>query len=673
MSMQLTDDQRATLTALVDTFVPSLTHDDDPHGFWARTGSDVGADVAVEQYLLTNLPEQVSAGLLQLLDAMATFGLQYQPLGVRESIIKSVAALGPEAAFGVSSLRGLAVMFAYALPDEGGRNPFWPQFGYPGPLSPPPHVPKPIKPYVPQSDAETLEADVVIVGSGAGGGTIAGVLAQQGKQVVVLEAGGYYNEADFNQLELWAHQNMFYRGGTASTADGNVTLLAGGTLGGGTTINWQNCVQPSTFLRNEWAREYGLEGLDGPEFNRHVQAVLARMQATDECSDYNGPHQRMKEAADTLGYKWHIATRNTAKATYNPDDAGYTHFGDQSGSKQGTLKTYLQDAYDHGAKILVRTRADRVLAENGRATGVAATYTDGERTAKVRIKAKDVVVACGALESPALLLRSGIGGPAVGHYLRLHPAGYIFGVYAEDQRAWWGPPQSGVMNEFADNNEGYGFLVEGSQYYTGLFAYLLANRSGKQHKEIMAQLARTSPFLCIIRDRGHGQVTIDEAGDAVHTYALTDEADQRNFRDGLATLIRMHEAAGAQEMYATSPGVAPWKRGDDLQAFIAHVQAVPVGAGGQAMGSAHQMGSCRMGSDPATSVADPFGQLHDVKGVWIGDTSAFPTPSGANPMLTCMALAHRTAEEISGMRDEPDVRVDLEELAPPVREAEMGG
>ncbi len=267
-------------------------------------------------------------------------------------------------------------------------------------------------------------------------------------------------------------------------------------------------------------------------------------------------------------------------------------------------------------------------------------------------------------------MRSGIGGPAVGKYLRLHPACNMFGLYAEDQRAWWGPPQSGVMNEFADNNEGYGYLVEGSQYYTGLYAYLLSvGRTGSAHKAVMANLARMNNFLFIIRERGHGQVTIDGAGGAVHHYALTDEVDRANFRDGIATLARMHEAAGAEAIYSPAPGIPDWRRGDDLEGWIARVQAVPPGAGGIPIGCAHQMGSCRTGTDPRTSVADPFGQLHDVRGVWIGDTSAFPTASGANPMLTCMALAHRTAEEISGVRDEPPARVDLQDVAPPVRGA----
>ena len=435
---------------------------------------------------------------------------------------------------------------------------------------------------------------------------------------------------------------MMYRNGLSVSADGNIGLLAGATLGGGTTINWHNCVKPSAEVRREWA-EHGLADVDTPEFDRHLEAVLARMSANADCSDHNGPHQRMAEGAQSLGWSMHTAVRNVDPETYDPRTAGFTQFGDPSGSKRGTLTTYLRDAYDAGARILVRTRADRVTVADGRATGVVATCADESGSRTVEVRAQDVVVACGALETPALLLRSGIGGPAVGHHLRLHPSAGIFGVYAEDQRAWWGPPQAAVVDEFRDLGDGYGLLVEGSQYYTGVFAFQLARRDGRQAKEAMSKLGRMADFLFVLRDHGSGQVTVDDAGEAVHTYALTDERDVAAYRLGLRVMARLHEAAGAEELwFGTTPRV--WRRGEDLEAWVDELDRIPIGANGLFMGSAHQMGSARMGTDPATSVARPTGELHDVDGVWIGDTSAFPTASGANPMLTCMALAHRTAE-----------------------------
>ncbi|SEJ52860.1 Choline dehydrogenase [Deinococcus reticulitermitis] len=640
----LTASQRQTLRAFVDTVLPRV-ESREPAEFWQLRGSDLGVDQAIEGYLLTQLPEETRRGLLSLLGAMSALSFAEQSQAVRETVLRTVAGLSPEAAGGVGALRQLALMFGYALPDERGQNPFWPHLRYPGPPGPAPQTPKTITPYEPQ-EGEVLEADVVVVGSGSGGGVVAGVLAQAGKKVVVLEAGGYFNEADFHGLELPAYQTLYYRGGYHPTADGNVTLVAGANLGGGSTVNWSNSVRPRDDVRARWATEHGLEDVATPGYEEHIEAVLTRLKVNEACSDLNGPHQRLSEGSERLGYRFVKAALNLDPARYDADKSGYAGFGDQTGAKQGTLKTFLQDAFDAGARILVRTQAERVLVEGGRAAGVQAQANVGGELRRVTVRAPQVVVACGALETPALLLRSGIGGPAVGQYLRLHPVGMVVGVYPDDQRAWWGPPQTGIVKEFADREGGYGFIIESVQYGTGLFASGTPWLSGADHKERMLKLPRMAFFISIVQDQGHGQVTIDEAGNAVHTYALTDELDARNFRQGLAECARLHEAAGAEEIHSLIPGLAPWKRGDDLGAFIEHLVSVPPGAGGQTVFSAHQMGSARMGRDPQTSVANVNGELHDVPGVWIGDTSAFPTCSGVNPMVSCMALAHRTAHKL---------------------------
>ena len=643
---ELTPVQREVLRAVVDTAVPALEVEDDPHGYWSTPGSATGAHDFVELFLGTVLTEADFLGIQQLLDGMALLGMQHQKRAAREAILASASALAPEALVAVQTLRGAACLFANSIPDAEGKNPFWTQYGYPGPQVTPPADEPYITPYVP-TDGEVLETDVVVIGSGAGGGTIAGVVAAGGKDVVVLEAGSASSERDYDQLELSAGMARMYKNGVALTADSNVGLLAGYTLGGGTTVNWQNCVRPAPAVLQEWAALFGLTDV-ATDFDRHLDAVSARMGANDECSDLNGPHQRMVEGAKALGWSWETATLNIDPAKHNPDLAGYTQFGDVTGAKRGTLTTYLRDAYDAGARILCNTKALRVLYDGGRASGVEAVYTDllTQTPRTVTVHAKHVVVAAGALETPAVLLRSGIGGPAVGKHLRLHPSSGMFGVYEEDQRAWWGPPQAAVMDEFRDLGDGYGLLVEGSHYYPGVFAFQLALTNGKAHKELMSKFARMCDLLFITRDHGGGEVTLDEHGEALHHYSLDDPRDQEQVRRGLRVLAELHLAAGAQELWLNTPYAPGFTRGGDLDAWLDGLYAMPFGAGGIALGSAHQMGSARMGTDPSTSVADPTGELHDVKGVWIGDTSAFPTPSGANPMLTCMALAHRTAEHL---------------------------
>lgn len=646
---ELSDAHRATLKAICDTVVPSIPHEPDPDGFWARRASAVGTDVALAD-LLGQLPEVQLAGLIELLEGLEEEGFSLSSQLSREQTLRNVALLGPEAAGAVGSLIAGTLFLAYSIPDpETGQNPAWPTFGYPGPIGIPSTEPKPIRPHVPEGESENIEADVVIVGSGAGGGVIAGTLAAAGLDVVVLEAGGYFDESDFNMLELWAYQNLYYRAGPVPTIDGNISMQAGASLGGGTTINWTNCLRTTPWVREQWAQEFGLEGVDGPEYDRHLDTVMERIGATGDCSDYNGPTMRMKEGAEALGWSFEHVIRNTDPTCYSPETAAYIGFGDQSGSKQSTTKTFLQDAFDAGARILTRTTAERVLTEGGRAAGVVARYADPATGAstEVTVNASQVVVACGALESPALLLRSGIGGPAAGDNLRLHPCTALLGVYAEDQQSWWGAPHSGVIDEFANVRDGYGFLLETAQYTTGIGASAIPFESARAHKEALSEFAHAATSIALLRDRGHGRVTIDDEGQAQHSYAITDEVDIANSKLGLDAQVRMHVAAGAREIRALAAGVPSWRKGDDVEAYIGRVQRAPLRAGGHRLFSAHQMGSCRMGTDPGTSVAGPWGELHDTAGVWVGDSSAFPTSSGTNPMISIMALAHRTAEAIA--------------------------
>ncbi|MEI7560191.1 MAG: GMC family oxidoreductase [Actinomycetes bacterium] len=655
MQQELSAGQKDLLREICDTFVPKLDHKPDPHGLWARTASQTGADVALAT-TIEAMPAEQFAGLSQLLAAIESQGFSTASRLSREQILKNLSLMGGDAAVGVRALQGLTMFFAYGLPTDPatGKNPNWDAFGYPGPVAAPPQVEKPIQPVIPEGDRLELEADVVIVGSGAGGGVIAGTLAKQGLKVVVVEAGNYLNESDFQMLEIPAFMNSYWRGGPTPTADMNVSIQAGAGLGGGTVINWTNCLKTRPCVRDQWANEFGLEGVDGGEYDRHLDSILTRIMANDKCSDLNLPQQRMQTGAEQLGWSFEQTTRNTDPATYDPLVAGFMGFGDPSGSKQSTLATYLLDAFNDGADIIVNTSVRKVLTDGGRAAGIEGAWTDPAtgRTAEVIVRAGKVVVACGSVESPALLLRSGIGGPAVGKYLRLHPCTAVMGRYSEDMKSWWGAPHAGLVDEFADTGDGWGWLIEGAQYTTAVSAAAVPFTTAEDHKRVMSDFSNTASFIGLLRDRGHGTVSIDANGEAVHHYSITDEVDIRNSYAAIESQIRLHAAAGAETIVSLAEGLPDWRHGDDLETFITRCRRMPLRAGGQRLFSAHQMGSCRMGTDPTESVAGPWGELHDTPGVWIGDASAFPTASGTNPMVSVMALAHRTAEAISQITDD---------------------
>ncbi len=661
MSLELNETQKVVLRSLCNTFVPSIQVADDPLGFWARSASDIGTDKVLAVALLNDVPETLRTALLHLLDELSTQDFVKASQEQREQMLAQISGASPASAQLVGFYQKQILLLTYGLPEEPGdnpnavtygspqgQNPNWEAMGYPGPISVPHARPKQIRTVTPPDCGMTLEADVCIVGSGAGGAAIAAKLSARGKRVVVLEAGGHYNSADFHQLELWGYRHLWYRGGATPTANGTVAILAGGSLGGGTEINWMNCVRTPDVVRQDWASQYGLDGVDKEEFDHYLDNVERRIMSSTETSFYNSQNLRMREGCEKLNYLHKQTHINWDPNIFNPLMAGYTGFGDQTGGKQTARRTFLLDAFRNGAQFLIHCHADRIVVENGKAKGVEATYSDHGETVKVTVNAPQVVAACGSLESPALLLRSGIGGPAVGKYLRLQPGGAVYGVYKEKQKGWWGSPMTTNCEHFVNTGEGFGFYMEIPAFGPGFVASVIPWDSGRGHKELMSKVPFISTFIWFLRDRGFGQVTLDSSGNAVPVYSLDDDTDQKNFRRAAAEAIRIHDAAGAQEIIISlAHGHVSWKRDTDLEEFIQSVMKLPVLNGAQPMISAHQLCTCRMGKDPAISVANTNGELFDVKGVWVGDGSACPTALGANPMVTIMALAERTADKMT--------------------------
>ncbi|HZK16409.1 MAG TPA: GMC family oxidoreductase N-terminal domain-containing protein, partial [Solirubrobacterales bacterium] len=575
----LGETRRATLAALCETFVPALERESaDPveAAFLARGASDLQVAAQIEALIAEALmPEEIEA-VGGLLDALAAEGFDEAPLEARTQIVHGFRAADPEAKHGLHRLKALTVLFFYALPDEAGSNPNWEAIGYPGPASPPPgpeQAPKTIAVERVSGDSATLSADVCVVGSGSGGAVIAARCAAAGRDVLVLEMGSYNNEQDFKQLELPGYLDLYYGGGLAGSESGSIGILAGQTLGGGTVVNYMNCVRTPEDVLREWDAEHGLAGLGDPSFvAEHVDVVMERLGANTEATAQNAIHQRLIAGCDGLGYEHRPIWRN-ASLDDDPANCGYCPAGCQHGCKRSALKTWLQDASDSGARALVGCHAERLLVEDGRATGVEATVThaDGTTTA-VTVEAPTVVVAGGAVESPALLLRSGIGGPAVGKHLRLHPAYAVIGAYADEIRGWEGQIQSALSDHFAGIEDGCGFLIEATGLFPGLLGASYPWTDGAAHKELMQTLPWHAPFITVARDHGSGEVALDEHGRAVVRWELDDEVDARLARRANVELAKLHRAAGAQEVFTLHEQETRWREGEDFDAFLAAVE-----------------------------------------------------------------------------------------------------
>jgi choline dehydrogenase-like flavoprotein len=651
MAGVLGETRRRALEALCDTFVPSADYDGDDQvmrAYMGRSATDMGVPAAIEGLMAqAMLPEEIE-GFGMLLDGLGDFA--GMPIETRTQAIKQISAASPEAKLGLKVFKGLTFLFFYALPDEQGRNPNWEAIGYPGPISAPPsaaEAPKTIDVEQLSGAEATLTVDVCVVGSGAGGGVLAAELTRAGKSVVVLEQGAYRNEQDFKQLELAGSLELYLGGGLLGSEDGSIALLAGATLGGGTIVNYMNCIRTPEHIRKEWA-EHGIAGIDQLEYDQHIDAVWERLQVNSEATSQNRPHRKMIAGLEACGFPWKPITRNADKACDDPRVCGYCYAGCQKGCKQSTLKTYLQDASDAGAKFVVGARAERIVTADGRATGVEATVTNADgSTTKLTVEAPTVVVAAGSIESPALLLRSGIGGPATGKHLRLHPASIVQGVYEDEIEGWIGQTQSAVSYQFAELEGEWGFLVESAATAPGLIAANWPFDDGARHKrEFSMGLKHAAPFITVARDHGEGEVAIDPHGRAVVRWSLSDDVDRRLFVRGNQELAKLHKAAGAEEIFTLHADRVHWRKGDDFDAFLQKIEDASYAPNDVTIFTAHQLGSCRMGSDPSSSVANGRGELHDTKGVWIGDASAFPTAPGVNPMISIMSLAHRTAGEI---------------------------
>lgn len=589
----------------------------------------------------------------------------------------------------------LSVAATFTDDEAGGGNPLWGALHYPGgfphgeepPLKPfevdfRKHM-QPLPPATAGSNAAPLrvEVDVVVVGSGCGGAVAAAVLAEAGLSVLVVEKGPYMPPETMDGHELRAFRNLYEKAGLLSTTDGALGILAGACLGGGSTINWACCLAPPAEVRAEWADPGGAHRLPqfapadatraASEFDTSLAAVLARIGATADGVVHNGNNRKLIEGCEKLGYGWRVAPQNLADPSAR--SAGWTCFGEPHANKQGGLATFLADAAKAGARFLDRCFVERILHERAatsaggavrRATGILARLEDG-RVLEVRA-AKAVVVAAGALHSPCLLQRSGVGGGHVGRHLRLHPVTACVAEFEDEVVIYEGAPMTVVSDAAAAGPRGdaYGAKIECPSTHLGLMAAAITWRGGDDFVRMMRAHRRFASSIVLQRDGGAGadggrvRPSADGATPQVD-YALG-AADQGSMLDTLELLIRTWVAAGCSSVstlqskvaaHAVAPGLRGKAAAADgnapLEEYIRSVRACGMPPNGVGLFSAHQMGTCRMGYSPDTSVVDRDGEAWGVDCLYISDDSTFPTASGSNPMVTTLAIAHLVSSRLA--------------------------
>ena len=533
-----------------------------------------------------------------------------------------------------SSLIAIALIGKYGEP-----GPEWAEIGYAGPIGPPPKKGPQIDSILIDSDEE-ISCDVVVVGSGAGGGCAAAQLARAGLDVVIIEKGGHFAERDFHHIERRALQEMYLYGSTLTNTDVNTRIIAGKCLGGGTLVNFAVAFKTPPHVLREWADVSGVDAFVSGEIEESLDEVGERVGITTDESLPGRRDQLLELGAVKLG--WHNdALPRAVRGCKQDASCGYCGFGCRAGAKQGTALTYLIDAAEAGARVYVETDVRRVVIEDGVATGVDAV-SNGRR---LKVRARAVVAAAGSIETPALLLRSGLRGE-VGKHLRLHPGTAAWGFFDEEVKIWEGTTMARFSREIAHLDGGYGPIFETIPFHPGMWSTVFPWVSATQHRELMSKISRVGFVASLARDASEGRVTIDKNGVPRVDYKLSKE-DQRRIAEGVVAAGKMVEAAGATEVHTVHREPISFRPGPGAhETWAAEVRNKGF-AKDVAFGSWHQMGSCRMGVDPATSAVGPQNESHEVRNLYVMDASTFPTASGVNPMVSIYGIANRGAKKLA--------------------------
>lgn len=524
-------------------------------------------------------------------------------------------------------------------------------------------------------DQAVLETDVVIVGSGCGGGVAAKVLAEAGHKVLVVDKGYYFHPEQLPMPQAEGMYHLFENGGFITSTDSSIACVAGSSWGGGGTINWSVSLQTQGYVRREWAEEKGLDFFATQEYQDCLDRVC-KVMGVDDAKYQSHRGQVLLDGARKLGWDARPAPQNCGGREH---PCGHCHLGCASTNKQGPAVSWLPGAARNGARFVEGMAVDRVLfdEESGEkiATGIIGRWTsrdksggtigpDEERvTREVLIRAKKVIVSTGSLQSPLLLKRSGLKNRHIGRNLHLHPVNFVIGYYEEDVRPWEGGIITSLCTSFENlDNHGHGVKLEGMCMVPYTLLSNLVCDDGLDFKLTAARLRHAAAFISLARDRDTGSVFADPCTGKPCIDYTPSAFDAAHVLEGVIALAKICYITGAKEIRALLPGTRPFVRKESTNStstvnpgvtdpdFVAWLAAVRAAGNKPPMApfsSAHQMGSCRMSSSPSEGVVDPRGKAWETEGLFVADASVFPSASGVNPMVTNMAIADWIARGVS--------------------------
>ncbi|KAK5110465.1 hypothetical protein LTR62_005816 [Meristemomyces frigidus] len=527
-----------------------------------------------------------------------------------------------------------------------------------------------------------LETDVVIVGSGCGGAVAAKTLAEAGLKVIVVEKAYYWPPQHLPMSEDEGFNHLFAGGGALQSDDSSITVLAGSVWGGGGTVNWSASLQTQGYVRREWSRKFGLPHFTSSAYQNDMDEVCARMGVGTAAIEHNKTNSTLLEGARKLGWSAKVVPQNTGGKAHN---CGYCTLGCGSCGKKGPSETFLPDAAQAGATFVEGFAVEEVLFERNTisgdkiVSGVKGTWTsrDGNGgvsgtdriTRTVIIEAPRVICSGGTIATPILLQNSGLTNPHIGRHLHLHPVTFVGAIWDEPVRPWEGSILTSVVNEFENlDGQGYGTKLEACTMLPSVWLPLLPWKGGLQYKQLAAKMKQMTGYISLARDRYGGKIYTDPNEPQRARIQYTPSAhDKAHILSGVIHLAELLYVQGAREIFTMNPHLDPFLRPSsdaaakihvsdkanpslndlEFQAWLAKLRHVGLTSPDTPYASAHQMGSCRMGASPQTSVVDSRGRVWETRGLYICDASVFPSASGVNPMVTTMGISRGIARGIA--------------------------
>ncbi|KAI3337091.1 GMC oxidoreductase [Xylariaceae sp. AK1471] len=531
----------------------------------------------------------------------------------------------------------------------------------------------------------TVDVDVVIVGSGCGGGVCAKVLAEAGHNVLVVDKGYYFPPSQLPMTAAAANEFLYEGKAPLQTDDRSMNLVAGSNWGGGGTVNWSVALQPQGYVRQEWA-DAGLDFFITQEFQHCLDRVCSFMGVSDAHIRHNHGAQVILDGSRKLGWHSKACPQNTNGAEHY---CGRCHHGCGAGEKQGPAVSWLPAASRAGARFIEGMDVSKVLFDekNGsmQAVSIVGKWTsrdedgglhtpESERIQRaIKVKAKKVIVSCGSLHSPLLLLRSGLKNYQIGRNLYLHPAASVRATFDKDVQGWEGGIITSVCTTFENlDGKGHGVKLEPSNAIPYVMLYVHPFENGLQWKLDALRARQMNNFISMVRDRDTGRVyPAPHDGRPCIAYT-TSVFDRANSLVGIVAIAKLCYVQGATEIWSGVPGIPSFKRtgpvppdvgpdavvedekdfdqginDPDFAAWIKLIERTGLNSPLATWACAHQMGSCRMSAKPRDGVVDPKGKVWGTENLFVADASVFPSASGVNPMVTNMAIADYISRGVS--------------------------